>query len=253
MGFGSIIGRAIIGGAMQVAAEVAREKERMGGGDEGSKPSQEVNSFAANNIDLAPMASSFRKALRVVGIIDGILEQTRDEWLTVFRASFGEGFPISEKAQQTINNSINQLAAHLRNKGFPYDTDVTFWATVSDIHLELMLHKAFSRAWEEWDENLDNLLERAAGEAKRIIGQRRMETLTKLMPDGRPPSDDSVFIERLMRAANELMAQVILPEIAHAGLVVENNPVFAARFGSLVPKVFIRDMIEFSRQLTNSG
>lgn len=253
MGLGSIIARAIISGAIQTAKDVAREEARINRGNQRSKQLHEANPLATKDFAFSPMAISLRKALRVVGIIDGLLEQTRDEWLTVFRASFGEDSPTGERAQQNVNNSINKLVTHLKSKGFPYDTDANFWTTVSDIHLELMLHKAFPEAWKEWNEDLDDVLERAAGEAKRMAGERRMETLAKLMPDGQPPADDSVLNERLIRATHELLAQVILPALMRTGLVLENNPVFTARFGSLIPKVLISDMIEFSRELSHSG
>lgn len=180
-----------------------------------------------------------------------MLEQTRDEWLAGFRAGFDKDY--SPEVQQNANESINRLYAHLRNKGFPCDTDVTFLTAVSDIQFELMLHKAFPEAWEEWNEELDNMLERAADEAKRIAGEHRMETLAKLMPDGRLPTDPTVLNERLVHVIRELLADVILPGLTGAGMVVANNPVFMARFGNLIPKTVLSDIIEFGSELVKSA
>ncbi len=253
MGLGSTIARAIMSGAIQAAKDVAREEARSNRGNQSSQQTHEATSLATSRLAAPPMTTSLRKALRVAGIVDGLLEQTRNEWLPVFRASFGEDSPASEKVQQNVNDSINRLYAHLKNKGFPCDTDVTFWTAVSDIQFELMLHKAFPEAWEDWNEELDNILERAAGEAKRIAGEHRMETVAKLMPDGRMPIDATVLNERLMHATRELLGQVILPAITGAGMVVENNPVFTARFGNLIPKAVLSDMSEFSSELAKSS
>ncbi len=252
MGLGSMLIRAVISGAIQAARVVAREEARRDRGNQSSKQVDEVTSLKTKSLAFPPIAISHRKALRVIGIVDGLLEQTRDEWLTTFRDSFGENSPPSTKVQENVNKNINDLYVQLKSKGFPCDQDVAFWTVVSDIHLELMLHKAFPQAWEEWNEESDGLLERAAAEAKRIAGERRMETLAKLMPDGRPPTDPGVLNERLMRATGELFAQVILPTLVGAGLVLENNPIFSARFGSLAPKVLISDMIEFTREMSHS-
>lgn len=246
MGIGGIITRAIIGGAIKLAVEAAREKARAD-----AELSQQANSKVTADAASASIEVSFRKAFRVIGIIDGVLEQTRDEWLPVSRAYFSEYAVEAEQIQPNINNSINQLHAHLKSKGFPCDTDPYFWTTVSDIHFELILYKIFPRAWEEWDENMDGVLERAVGEAKRMLAERRVEMLHKLMPQGLPPSDPREFGERLRHATDELLAEVILPELIRAGLVL-NNYLFSARFGRLVSKLLISDLIEFSGELTHS-
>jgi hypothetical protein len=131
--------------------------------------------------------------------------------------------------------------------GFPYDTDLEFWFWVTDIHVELQVHKALPEAWKEWNQDLDDLLERAGAEAKRIARDRRMETLTKLMVDGRFPTDEQVVLERLMTAARELMQDMIVPALTRAGLI-ENNVVFGIRLGKLVGAIVIRDILEFCRE-----
>jgi hypothetical protein len=251
MGLGSTIVRAILSGAVQAAKDVAREEAKSNRGNQLSPQTQEMTSLATRHFAASPTAMSLQKALRVVGVIDELLEQTRNEWLAVFRASFSKDSPGSEKVEWNINNSINALYAHLKNRGFPCDTDVTFWTAVSDIQFELMLHKAFPDAWESWNAELDNMLERAAGEAKRLAGEHRMETVAKLMPDGRLPTDAAVLNERLMRATHELLVQVILPGLVDAGMV-ENEPVFTARLGNLIPITVLTDMMEFSGELGNS-
>ena len=251
-GLGSIIARAIISGAIQTAKDIAREEARINRTNQRSRQLSEANSSEAKEAFPANVLS-LRKALRVVGIIDGLLEQTRDEWLPLFCAGLGADPPSNENPGHNINDSINRLYARLNSKGFPCDTDITFWTAVCDIQLELMLHKAFPEAWERWNEDLDNALERAAGEAKRMAGERRMETLAKVMPDGHPPTDDNVFNERLIRATHELSTEIIMPALISAGLLPENNPLFGPRLGSLIPKVLISDIVEFIRELSQSG
>ncbi len=248
MGLGSTLTRAFIRGAIGVAKEVAKEEVRARHRNQAALLHRPV-SVNVSSTAITPSVASHRKALRMVGIIEGLLEQTRDEWLPVFRESFGEHAPSSEIVQQNVDDSINNLAAYLKNKGFPYDKDVDFWAAVSDIHLELMLHKAFPADWREWNEDLDNTLERAAGEAKRIARDNRGEILGKVMPDGHVPADPGISIERLNSAVQQLFAQVILPALIDADLI-RNNPLFMARFGSLIPKVVIRDVVEFSQELS---
>jgi hypothetical protein len=248
MGLGSTITRAIISGAIQAAKDVAGEEAKS---KQPSVGNDEATSMATKRLATPLMETSLRKALRVLGIVDGLLEQTRDEWLAGFRAGFDKGY--SPEVQQNANESTNRLYAHLKNKGFPCDTDVTFWTAVSDIQLELKLHKAFPEAWQEWNEELDNMLERLAGEAKRIAGEHRMETLAKLMPDGRLPTDPTVLNERLMHVIPELLAQVILPGLTAAGMVVADNPVFMARFGNLIPQTVLSDIIEFGSELVKSA
>lgn len=251
MGLGSIITRAIISGAIQAAKDVAGEEAKSNLGKQPSVGNDEATSMATKHLTVLPVETSLLKALRVLGIVDGLLEQTRDEWLAGFRASFDKDY--SPEVQQNANESINRLYAHLKNKGFPCDTDVTFWTTVSDIQFELMLHKAFPEAWEDWNQELDDMLERAADEAKRIAGEHRMETLAKLMPDGRLPTDPTVLNERLVHVISELFTQVLLPGLTGAGMVVANNPVFMARFGNLIPKTVLSDMIEFGSELMKSA
>lgn len=251
MGLGSTITRAIISGAIQAAKDVAREEAKTNRGNQPSLEIDEATSLATRRLATPPMETSLRKALRVLGIVDGLLEQTRDEWLAGFRAGFDKGY--SPEVQQNANESVNRLYAHLKNKGLPCDTDVTFWTAVSDIQFELMLHKAFPEAWQEWNEELDNMLERAADEAKRIAGEHRMETLAKLMPDGRLPTDPTVLNERLMHVISELVTQVILPGLTAAGMVVADNPVFMARFGNLIPQTVLSDIIEFGSELVKSA
>jgi hypothetical protein len=253
MGLGSTIVRSIMSGAIQAAKDVAREEARSNPGKQQSQQVHDVTLTATSYLAAPSTTTSLGKALRVAGIVDGLLEQTRNEWLPIFRASFSEGSPASEKVQQNVDDSINTLYAHLKDKGFPCDTDVTFWTTVSDIQFELMLHKAFPDAWENWNEELDNMLERAASAAKRLAGEHRMETVAKLTPDGHLPNDSTVLNERLMRAVRELLAQVVLPSLVSAGMVLENDPVYMARFGHLIPKVVLSDMVEFSAKLATSG
>jgi hypothetical protein len=131
--------------------------------------------------------------------------------------------------------------------GFPYDTDLEFWFWVTDIHVELQVHKALPEAWKEWNQDLDDLLERAGAEAKRMARERRMESLTKLMVDGRFPTDDYVLAERLMTAAREIAEIVIAPALTRTGLI-ENNVVFGVRLGKLVGAIVLRDILEFCRE-----
>jgi hypothetical protein len=247
MGLGSTITRAIISGAIQAAKDVVREEAKSNRGNQPSVGNGEATSMATRRLATPPMETSLRKALRVLGIVDGLLEQTRDEWLAGFRAGFDKGY--SPEVQQNANEITNRLYTYLKDKGFPCDTNVTFWTAVSDIQFELMLHKAFPEAWQEWNEELDAMLERAAGEAKRIAGEHRMETLAKLMPDGRLPTDPTVLNERLVRVIPELLADVILPSLTGAGMVVADNPIFMARFGNLIPQTVLSDIIEFGSEL----
>jgi hypothetical protein len=246
MGIGSTLTRALIKGAIGVAKEVAREEVRA------RHRSQSAQSFpnaaaALNNRSTISTIGSHRKALRVVGIIEAHLEQTRNEWLPVFRASFGDKPPPPDVLQQNINDSLNSLAAQLKQQGFPYDKDVAFWQAVSDLHLELMLHKAFPEAWQEWNEDFDSTLERAAAEAKQIARHHAAELLQRVMPNGQIPDAD-VVNELLIPPVQQLFTQVILPHLIDGGLI-RNDPLFMARFGSLIPKVVIQDMIEFSQEL----
>lgn len=247
MGIGSTITRALIRGAIGVAKEVAREGVRARHRSQSARSS--LNSVAAqNNRATIATMGSHRKALRMVGVIDALLEQTRNEWLPVFRASFGDEPPPSDVVQQNINGSINSLAAYLKEQGFPYDKDIAFWQGVSDLHLELMLHKAFPEAWREWNEDLDTTLERAAAEAKQIARHHAAELLQKVMPDGRIP-DPGVVNDLLIPSVQQLFTQVILPHLIDGGLV-RNNPLFMARFGSLIPKVVVQDMADFSQEIS---
>jgi hypothetical protein len=253
MGLGSTITRAIISGTIQAAKDVAREEAKSTRGNQPAPKTDEASSLATKRIAAPPMNLSLRKSMRVLGIVDGLLEQTCDEWLAGFRASFDQDPPSSEGVQYDINDSINRLYAHLKTQGFPCDSDATFWTAVSDMQFELMLHKAFPEDWENWNEELDNKLEHAAEEAKRLAGEHRMETVAKLAPNGRLPSEPTVLNERLMQAIRELLAQVILPGLASTRMVVPNNPVFAARFGNLIPKTVLNDMIEFASELVKSA
>jgi hypothetical protein len=136
--------------------------------------------------------------------------------------------------------------------GFPYDTDLEFWFWATDIHVELQVHKALPEAWKEWNQDLDDLLERAGAEAKRMARERRMESLTKLMVDGRFPTDEEVLRERLITVARELTETVILPALTRTGLVA-NNVVLAVRLGKLVGAIVLRDFIEFGRELAQQS
>jgi hypothetical protein len=251
MGLGSTIARAIISGAIQAAKDVAREEGTSNRGNQPPVENDKATSLATRGLAAPFTETSLRKALRVLGIVDGLLERNRGEWLPGFRAGFDKDY--CAQVQQNADESINRLYAYLKNKAFPCDTDVTFWSAVSDIQFELMLHKAFPEAWEEWNEELDNMLERAADEAKRIAGEHRMETLAKLMPDGRLPTDPTVLNERLAHVIGELFTQLLLPSLTSAGLMVADNPVFAARFGNLVPKTVLSDIIEFGSELVKSA
>jgi hypothetical protein len=252
MGFGSIITRALISGAIRAAADVAREQARIERSNRASKPSREIASVATKNRSLPTTTISGGKALRVVAIIDGLLEQTRDEWLPLFHASLKAGSSTPDSVHEKLNDNLRKVASHLLQMGFPYDTDLEFWSWVTDIHLELQVHKAFPEAWKEWNEDLDDLLERAGAEAKRLAGERRMETLAKLMVDGRFPSDEQVVIERLMTVARELGQDVVVPTLTRNGLV-EDNLVFGIRLGKLVFDIVFRDFLEFSRELTQQS
>jgi hypothetical protein len=62
-----------------------------------------------------------------------------------------------------------------------------------------------------------------------------------------------VLNERLVQVIRELLADVILPGLTGAGMVVANNPVFMARFGNLIPKTVLSDIIEFGSELVKSA
>jgi hypothetical protein len=49
--------------------------------------------------------------------------------------------------------------------------------------------------------------------------------------------------------SNSRRKKLILTEITRAGLVVENDRVFAARLGSFIFKRFLADIVEFSREV----
>jgi hypothetical protein len=198
-------------------------------------------------VSLSTTAISCPKALRLVTIIDGLLEQTRDEWLPVYRASLKAGSTTPDNVHEKLNDNLRKVASHLMEMGFPYDTDLEFWFWVTDIHVELQVHKALPEAWKEWNQDLDDLLERAGAEAKRMARERRMESLTKLMVDGRFPTDDYVLAERLMTAARETAEIVIAPALTRTGLI-ENNVVFGVRLGKLVGAIVLRDILEFCRE-----
>lgn len=186
--------------------------------------------------------------MRMVGIIDGILERDRDEWIPWMRGTISDS--ALQPTMANISQCVQNLYAYLKSQGFPCDTDTTFWTTVTEIHSELMFHKAFPEAWAEWNEDFDNRLERAATEAKRMVGERRMEILAKIMPDGRVPAEDNVLAERLSHAVLEFLAQVIVPQLVSFGLIPEDNPLFAQRLGILLPKVLLEDMVEFIGELS---
>jgi hypothetical protein len=248
MRIGSIITRAIISGAIQAAKNVAREEARKNQSSYRPVTAAETRSKATGTAASAA-AASVRKALRATGIIDGLLEQTRDKWLAGFRAGFDQDPAVGKEIAQ---RNIHLLYVHLKNEGFPCDSDGAFWSAVSDIQFELMLHKAFPEAWQNWTENLDSKLERAADRAKEIAGEHRVETLAKLAPDGRLPLDSAVVNERLMSAIGGLFAEAILPRLAAEGLLEQGNLLFTARFGSLVPKAVLADMMEFASELSNA-
>jgi hypothetical protein len=252
MGFGSIITRALITGAIRAAADVAREHARAEHRNQLSKPSLTTASVERNDRSLPTTTISARKALRVVAIIDGLLEQTRDEWLPLFRGSLKEGSSTPDSVHEKLNDNLRKVASHLLQMGFPYDNDLEFWSWITDIHLELQVHKALPDAWKEWSQDLDDLLERAAAEAKRIAGERRMETLTKLTVDGSFPTDEQVVLARLMTAARELTQDVIVPALTRAGLI-EDNLVFGIQLGKLAADIVLRDFLEFSRELAQSN
>ncbi len=252
MGLGSIITRALISGAIRAVADVAHEQARAERRKEPDRTFRETASVATKEISLPTTTVSARKAVRVIAIIDGLLEQTRDEWLPLFRASLKAGSSTPDSVHEKLNDNLRKVASHLLQMGFPYDTDLEFWTWVTDIHLELQVHKALPEAWKEWNEDLDDLLERAGAEAKRIAGERRMETLTKLMVDGRFPTDEQVVLERLMTGARELAQEVIVPVLTRAGLM-EDNLVLGLRLGKLVFDIVFRDFLEFSRELAQSN
>jgi hypothetical protein len=247
MGFGSIITRAFISGAIRAVADAAREQARIERANQSSKPLREIASVATKGVSLSTTPISGPKALRLVTIIDGLLEQTRDEWLPVYRASLKAGSTTPDNVHEKLNDNLRKVASHLMEMGFPYDTDLEFWFWVTDIHVELQVHKALPEAWKEWNQDLDDLLERAGAEAKRIARDRRMETLTKLMVDGRFPTDEQVVLERLMIAAREIAEIVIAPALTRTGLI-ENNVVFGIRLGKLVGAIVLRDILEFCRE-----
>jgi hypothetical protein len=248
MGFGLIITRALISGAIRAAADVAREQARTQRNKHASKPVREIASVATKDRSLPTTTISARKALRVVAIVDGLLEQTRDEWLPLFHASLKAGSSTPDSVHEKLNDNLRKVASQLLQMGFPYDTDLEFWSWVTDIHLELQVHKALPEAWKEWNEDLDDLLERATAEAKRMGGERRMETLAKLMVDDRFPTDEQVVLARLMTAARELAQDVIVPALTRAGLI-EDNLVFGIRLGKLIADIVLRDFLEYSREL----
>jgi hypothetical protein len=247
MGFGSIITRAFISGAIRAVTDAAREQARIERANQSSKPLREIASVATKGVSLSTTPISGPKALRLVTIIDGLLEQTRDEWLPVYRASLKAGSTTPENVHEKLNDNLRKVASHLMEMGFPYDTDLEFWFWVTDIHVELQIHKALPEAWKEWNQDLDDLLERAGAEAKRMARERRMESLTKLMVDGRFPTDDYVLGERLMTAAREIAEIVIAPALTRTGLI-ENNVVFGIRLRKLVGAIVIGDILEFCRE-----
>ena len=247
MGFGSIITRAFISGAIRAVANAAREQARIERANQSSKPLREIASVATKGVSLPTTAISGPKALRLVTIIDGLLEQTRNEWLPIYRASLKAGSTTPDNVHEKLNDNLRKVASHLMEMGFPYDTDLEFWFWATDIHVELQVHKALPEAWKEWNQDLDDLLERAGAEAKRMARERRMESLTKLMVDGRFPTDDYVLAERLMPVAREIAEIVIAPALTRTGLI-ENNVVFGVRLGKLVGAIVLRDILEFCRE-----
>jgi hypothetical protein len=74
-----------------------------------------------------------------------------------------------------------------------------------------------------------------------------MDTLAKVMADGRLPTDDYVLAERLMPVAREIAEIVIAPALTRTGLI-ENNVVFGVRLGKLVGAIVLRDILEFCRE-----
>ena len=150
MGLGSIITRAFISGAIRAVAEAAREQARIErAAKQSSKTFREIASVATKEVSLPTTVISGPKALRLMAIIDGLLEQTRDEWLPAYRASLEADSATFDQAQEDLNNNLRMVRSHLMQMGFSYDWE--FAGCVSDIHLELMIHKALPEAWKEWN------------------------------------------------------------------------------------------------------
>jgi hypothetical protein len=77
MGFGSIITRAIISGTIRAVADAAREQTGIERANQSSKPFREIASAAIKEVSPPTTAIPDLKVLRLVTIIDGLLEQTR--------------------------------------------------------------------------------------------------------------------------------------------------------------------------------
>ncbi len=97
--------------------------------------------------------------------------------------------------------------------------------------------KAFPEQYEAWDAACDDLLSRATAAAKRIVRKHEGEMLMKLR--NRHP---------LIEVINDLgektiMPHLIMPHLKTAGLVLEDNPVYAMRLGSAVSNAILGDLL----------
>lgn len=106
MGLGSIITRAFISGAIRAVADAAREQARIERANQSSKTFREIASVATKEVSLPTTVISGPKALRLMAIIEGLLEQTRDEWLPAYRASLEADSATFDQAQEDLNNYV---------------------------------------------------------------------------------------------------------------------------------------------------